>query len=48
VLVEMQKDTRHFARRQRTWLRSLRDAVWMDPDDEDGLMKTVETFLRGT
>jgi tRNA dimethylallyltransferase len=48
VLVEMQKDTRHFARRQRTWLRSLRDAVWMDPDDEDGLLKTVETFLRGT
>jgi tRNA dimethylallyltransferase len=46
VLPEMQKDTRQFARRQRTWLRSLRDAVWMDPDDEEGLCKTVETFLR--
>ena len=33
VLVEMQKDTRHFARRQRTWLRAERDAVWMHPDD---------------
>jgi tRNA dimethylallyltransferase len=48
VLVEMQKDTRHFARRQRTWLRSLRDALWMHPDDEGGLLKTAETFLRGT
>ncbi len=46
VLVEMQRDTRHFARRQRTWLRSLRDAVWMDPDDEDGLQETVEAFLK--
>jgi tRNA dimethylallyltransferase len=47
VLRQMQKDTRHFARRQRTWLRSLRDAVWMHPDDEAGLQKAVETFLRG-
>ncbi len=47
VLAEMQKDTRHFARRQRTWLRSLRDAVWMHPDDEEGLRRTVETFLEG-
>jgi tRNA dimethylallyltransferase len=46
VLAEMQRDTRHFARRQRTWLRSLRDAVWMHPDDEDGLQKAVERFLR--
>jgi tRNA dimethylallyltransferase len=47
VLAEMQKDTRQFARRQRTWLRSLRDAVWMHPGDEEGLRKTVETFLEG-
>ena len=46
VLAEMQKDTRHFARRQRTWLHSLPDAVWMHPEDEDGLQKTVEDFLR--
>ena len=44
----MQKDTRQFARRQRTWLRSLRDAVWTDPDDEEGLLKTVEAFLTAT
>jgi tRNA dimethylallyltransferase len=46
VLVEMQRDTRHFARRQRTWLRSLPDAVWMDPDDEQGLLSAVGAFLR--
>ena len=46
VLVDMQKDTRQFARRQRTWLRSLRDAMWMHPDDEDGLQRTVEAFLK--
>ena len=47
VLSEMQRDTRHFARRQRTWLRSLDDAVWMHPDDEEGLRKRVEIFLQG-
>jgi len=48
VLVEMQRDTRHFARRQRTWLRSLPDAVWMEPDDEEGLLSAVGAFLHGT
>lgn len=48
VLAEMRRDTRQFARRQRTWLRSLRDAVWMQPDDEEGLLETVATFLRGS
>jgi tRNA dimethylallyltransferase len=48
VLVEMQKDTRQFARRQRTWLRGHRETVWMHPDDEDGLQRAVETFLRGS
>ena len=47
VLGEMQRDTRHFARRQRTWLRSLRDAAWMHPDDEEGLRRAVESFLEG-
>ena len=46
VLAEMQKDTRQFARRQRTWLRSLRDAAWMHPDDEEGLRNRVESFLQ--
>lgn len=45
ALEAMQRDTRRFARRQRTWIRGVPDAVWMDPDDEDGITKAVETFL---
>jgi len=45
ALAAMQRDTRRFARRQRTWIRGVAEAVWMDPDDEDGVTKAVETFL---
>jgi len=47
ALAEMQRDTRRFARRQRTWLRKVPDAVWMDPADAAQVAKTVEAFLRG-
>jgi tRNA dimethylallyltransferase len=43
--VVMQRDTRRFARRQRTWLRGVRDAVWMDPRDEAGIAKAVAELL---
>jgi tRNA dimethylallyltransferase len=46
ALVEMQRDTRRFARRQRTWLRKVPEAVWMHPGDPDQIHKTVEAFLR--
>jgi tRNA dimethylallyltransferase len=45
ALAAMQRDTRRFARRQRTWIRGVRDAIWMDPQDEDGPAKAVEVFL---
>jgi tRNA dimethylallyltransferase len=45
ALVEMQRDTRRFARRQRTWLRKVPGAVWTDPADAAGVMKNVEAFL---
>lgn len=45
ALVEMKKDTRRFARRQRTWLRKVADAVWMDPADEKAVLEAVEAFL---
>ncbi|MBW2420519.1 MAG: tRNA (adenosine(37)-N6)-dimethylallyltransferase MiaA [Deltaproteobacteria bacterium] len=45
ALVEMQKDTRRFARRQRTWLRKVPDAVWLDPGAEDAVIRRVEDFL---
>jgi tRNA dimethylallyltransferase len=46
ALDAMQRDTRRFARRQRTWLRGVPSAVWLRPDDADQIFKLVETFLR--
>ncbi|MDH3212050.1 MAG: tRNA (adenosine(37)-N6)-dimethylallyltransferase MiaA [Myxococcales bacterium] len=43
----MQRDTRRFARRQRTWLRGVPEAVWLKPDDRDQIFKLVEALLRG-
>jgi tRNA dimethylallyltransferase len=42
----MQRDTRRFARRQRTWLRGVPEAVWLKPDDRDQIFKLVEAMLR--
>jgi len=45
ALEGMKRDTRRFARRQRTWLRGVREAVWLDPGDDDALVRRVERFL---
>ena len=45
ALAGMRRDTRHFARRQRTWFRAVRDAVWMTPDDLRAIESRVEAFL---
>jgi len=45
VLAAMQRDTRQFARRQRTWHRRVPEAVWVDPDDTVELEARVGTFL---
>ncbi len=41
----MQTDTRRFARRQRTWLRKVKEAVWMDPGGEQEVSRAVGEFL---
>jgi tRNA dimethylallyltransferase len=46
ALPAMQRDTRRFARRQRTWLRSVPEARWFDPAARDEIFAAVETFLR--
>ena len=48
ALAAMQRDTRRFARRQRTWLRGVREAVWMDAADADAIAARVERFLGET
>ncbi|MCZ6784925.1 MAG: tRNA (adenosine(37)-N6)-dimethylallyltransferase MiaA [Proteobacteria bacterium] len=42
----MRRDTRQFARRQRTWLRKVEEAEWWNPEDEKGILDRVEGFLR--
>lgn len=45
ALVAMQRDTRHFARRQRTWFRSVAEAVWLHPDDRTAIADRIAAFL---
>ncbi len=41
----MIRDTRKFARRQRTWLRGIDDVVWLSPSDEAPIRQQVDSFL---
>ncbi len=45
ALENMQRDTRRFARRQRTWLRKVSNVEWMDPSRRDEIVARVESFL---
>ena len=45
ALPRMRTDTRRFARRQRTWLRSVPEAEWVDPREPDAIFARVEAFL---
>ena len=45
ALAAMKVDTRRFARRQRTWIRSIPEAHWHDPSDRAGVRDRVEAFL---
>lgn len=45
AFVAMQRDTRHFARRQRTWFRSVAEAIWVDPDDRTAIADRIAAFL---
>jgi len=46
AVVSMAADTRRFARRQRTWLRKVKEAVWLDPKGADEAFSRVEDFRR--
>ena len=45
ALPAMQRDTRRFARRQRTWLRAEPGVVWVDPRDPGAIRGRVADFL---
>jgi tRNA dimethylallyltransferase len=44
ALVAMQRDTRRFARRQRTWLRAVRDCVWLEPQERERIFELAAAF----
>jgi tRNA dimethylallyltransferase len=41
----MIRDTRAFARRQRTWLRRVPEAIWLDPRERGEVERRVRDFL---
>jgi len=45
ALEAMQRDTRRFARRQRTWLRGVPEVEWFDPADRKAITAGVAGFL---
>ncbi len=45
ALAGMRRDTRHFARRQRTWFRAVPDAIWLTPHDIGAIDSRVRAFL---
>jgi tRNA dimethylallyltransferase len=45
VLEPMQRDTRRFARRQRTWLRAVAGLEWLPPEPLEALALRVKEFL---
>ena len=47
ALEVMRRDTRRFARRQRTWLRKVPDLLWQQPDATEEIFDAVESFLKG-
>lgn len=44
ALPAMQRDTRRFAKRQRTWIRGVADVEWMEPHETDAVLHRVERF----
>lgn len=45
ALEVMRRDTRRYARRQRTWLRSVPDVLWFQPESREDIADRVERFL---
>jgi len=46
ALEAMQRDTRHFARRQRTWLRKIEGVEWVSPTEIETMNALIEAFLK--
>jgi tRNA dimethylallyltransferase len=47
ALRSMQRDTRHYARRQMTWFRAESDIEWFHPDEAGQIRARIDRFLGG-
>ena len=47
ALRSMQRDTRHYARRQMTWFRGEGDIEWFHPDEAGQIKDRIDRFLGG-
>ncbi|MFC1821394.1 tRNA (adenosine(37)-N6)-dimethylallyltransferase MiaA [Thermodesulfobacteriota bacterium] len=45
AILQMQKDTRHYAKRQITWFKSDPEMVWISPEDFTGITDKIQRFL---
>ena len=41
----LRADTRRYAKRQLTWFRADPEVIWMVPDREDNIIKTIDEFI---
>ena len=48
ALAGIRRDTRHFARRQRTWFRAVPDSIWLPPDPASAIDSRVRSFLENS
>lgn len=44
---DIKKNSRHYAKRQLTWFRSLDDVCWFAPDEDDKITETVMKYISG-
>jgi tRNA dimethylallyltransferase len=48
AVLKLKRDTRRYAKRQLTWLRSESDAVWIAPDETERALGKIRGFLNET
>ncbi|MDP6180368.1 MAG: tRNA (adenosine(37)-N6)-dimethylallyltransferase MiaA [Desulfatiglandales bacterium] len=44
AILQLQVDTRRYAKRQLTWFKADPEIIWMKPEDWDGIFKKIEEF----
>ena len=48
AILQMQKDTRHYAKRQLTWFKADPEMAWITPEDFPGIADKIQRFLGKT